>query len=225
MRFVRAAFPLLFLALLVVGVPVNSEAVTILFANMTNEAENPDAIPTTAAGAPRTSFGLATFVLNDAMTALSVEATVVGIDVTGTQSADPNDNLTAAHIHASPTVTPETNAGVVWGFFGQPFNNNNPADGVLTPFASGVGGTFTGTWNAPEGNSTTLAAQLSNILSEHAYINFHTTQFGGGEIRGTLIVSPTQVVPAPASLTLLGVGGVGLLGYGWIHRTRSPRRR
>ena len=36
----------------------------------------------------------------------------------------------------------------------------------------------------PEGNGTTLAAQLTNLTTGHAYINFHTTQFGGGEIRG-----------------------------------------
>jgi len=54
----------------------------------------------------------------------------------------------------------------------------------MTPTAGGVGGTFSGKWDAPEGNNTTLAAQLPNIRAGHAYINFHTTQFGGGEIRG-----------------------------------------
>ena len=43
---------------------------------------------------------------------------------------------------------------------------------------------FSGKWDAPEGNGTTLAAQLSNLREGRAYINFHTTQFGGGEIRG-----------------------------------------
>jgi hypothetical protein len=38
-----------------------------------------------------------------------------------------------------------------------------------------------------EGNNTTLTAQLPNILSGHAYINFHTVQFGGGEIRGNIV--------------------------------------
>jgi len=55
---------------------------------------------------------------------------------------------------------------------------------VVTPFASGVGGTVSGKWDTPEGNATTLDAQLSNLKEGRAYINFHTTQFGGGETRG-----------------------------------------
>jgi hypothetical protein len=52
------------------------------------------------------------------------------------------------------------------------------------------------------GNGTTLAAQLPNILAGRAYINFHTTQYGGGEIRGFL-------APEPGTLALLGLGVVG----------------
>ncbi|HEX7177208.1 MAG TPA: TIGR03118 family protein [Pyrinomonadaceae bacterium] len=153
--------------------------------NLTNAQENPPANPTTSTGAfrPR-SFGTATFSFNNAQTALTVTATVNNIDFTGTQTADNNDNLTNAHIHASATVTPTTNGGVVWGFIGTPFNDNNPNDAVVTPFGSGVGGAFSGKWDAPEGNNTTLAAQLANLLEGRAYINFHTVQFAGGEIRG-----------------------------------------
>jgi len=176
-----------------------AKADVILVATLTNAAENPPTTPTTSGGAPRTSFGFATFDLNNAMTAMTFTATITGIDITGTQSADPNDNLIAAHIHASPTVTPTTNAGVVWGFFGNPFNDNNPNDVVITPFATGVGFTISGKWDAPEGNGTTLAAQLPNILNGHAYINFHTTQFGGGEIRGNIVATPE-----PSTMALLG---------------------
>jgi hypothetical protein len=112
-------------------------------------------------------------------------ATINNIDVNGSQTpGDTNDNLVAAHIHAGASVAPGVNGPVVWGFFGAPFNNNNPADGFLTLTAGGVGGTFNGTWDAPEGNGTTLAAQLTNLRTGKAYINFHTVQFGGGEIRG-----------------------------------------
>jgi hypothetical protein len=72
----------------------------------------------------------------------------------------------------------------VWGFFGSPFNDTTPNDQVVTPLVGGVGGTVSGKWDAPEGNGTTFAAQLTNLKTGHAYINFHTTQFGGGEIRG-----------------------------------------
>ena len=187
----------------------SAKADTILTATLTNGAENPPTFPTTVTGALRTSFGFATFDLNNAMTAMTFTATITGIDINGTQSADTNDNLVAAHIHAGPTVTPTTNGPVVWGFFGSPFNDNNPNDVVITPFASGVGFTISGKWDAPEGNSTTLTAQLSNILSGHAYINFHTTQFGGGEIRGNI-----TSVPEPSTMVLLGLGILAFASFG-----------
>jgi len=159
--------------------------VRLFTVSLTNSQEVPPTTPTTTTGAARpASFGTARFQFNQAQTALTFTATVNNIDVTGSQSADTNDNLVAAHIHAGASVAPGVNGPVVWGFFGSPFNNNNPNDQVNTPFASGVGGTFSGTWDAPEGNGTTLAAQLTNLRTGRAYINFHTTQFTGGEIRG-----------------------------------------
>jgi len=191
--------------LLLVTAPCFSEI--IFTANMNNASEFPATVPTLVGGGPRpASFGTATFVLNDAMTAMTMTASVSNIDFTGNQTADTNDNLTIAHIHASPTASLTTTAGVVWGFIGTPFNDNNPQDVVVTPFVSGVGGTVTAKWDAPEGNNTTLTAQLNNILTGHAYINFHTTQFGGGEIRGFL-----TAVPEPSSLAALGFGAVALL--------------
>uniref|UniRef100_Q01W73 CHRD domain-containing protein n=1 Tax=Solibacter usitatus (strain Ellin6076) TaxID=234267 RepID=Q01W73_SOLUE len=184
-----------------------AQASILLTANLTNAGENPPTHPTLVSGAPRpASFGTATFLINDAMTSMTFTATIFNIDFTGTQSVDTNDNLVAAHIHAAALVTPTTNAPVVWGFFGSPFNDNNPNDVVITPFASGVGGTISGKWDAPEGNGTTLAAQLPNILSGNSYINFHTNQFGGGEIRGALVVAPE-----PATCWLIGGAAVALM--------------
>jgi hypothetical protein len=209
----------LLLASLVVLFAGNSaQADTILFANLTNSQEVPPATPTTTStGNPRpTSFGSATFVLNEAMTAMTFSSTIFNIDFTSGQTPDLNDNLIAAHIHASPTVTPTTIAPVVWGFFGTPFNDNNPNDVVTTPFSTGVGGTISGKWDVPEGNNTTLSAQLPNILAGRSYINFHTTQFPGGEVRGAI-----AVVPEPSALVLFSIGAVGLLGLGWLTRHRQ----
>lgn len=184
----------------------SASADTHLFANLTNAQENPPATPTTGTGSPRsTSFGTATFALNNAMTAMTFSATIFNIDFTGTQTTDVNDNLTAAHIHAGPAVTPTTNGPVVWGFLGSPLNDNNPNDVVMMPFSTGVGGMISGKWDAPEGNNTTLAAQLPNILSGRSYINFHTTQFSGGEVRGAI-----NAVPEPSSWLLFGTGVLAL---------------
>jgi hypothetical protein len=181
-----------------------SKADITLTADITNGQEPGNLMPTNTDGSPRASSGAASFVLNDAMTSMTFTATVMGLDFTGAQTPnEPNDNLTAAHIHISDSLTfmpPET-AGVRWGFFGAPFNDNNPDDHVFTPLTTGVGGTVSGKWDAPEGNNTTLAPWIDDILAGRAYINFHTTQFGGGEIRGAL-----TVIPEPSTIALMAFG-------------------
>jgi hypothetical protein len=159
---------------------------------------------TSTGGARPVSFGSATFVLDDARTSFIFSGTIHNIDITGVQTADSNDNLVAAHIH---NAAAGMNGGVRWGFLGNPFNDNNPNDFALTPFASGVGGTFTGKWDLPEGNNTTLTAQVPNILADLTYINFHTVQFAAGEIRGQI----TRVPDSGSTFALLGCVLMGLL--------------
>jgi hypothetical protein len=205
------------LALLLLGAVTAPASAAIVFtADLTNGQETTPAFPlTTSTGAPRpVSFGTASFTLNDAQTALSMSVSVFNIDITGSQTTDVNDNLVAAHIHAP--APPGVNGPVVWGFFGTPDNDNNPDNLVIAPFATDVGGVFTSVWNAPEGNGgTTLLAQLPNLLSGLAYLNFHTVQFPGGEIRGQI-----NPVPEPSTLLLLGAA----CAIGLSRRLRISRR-
>jgi hypothetical protein len=181
-----------------INAPVTGTGGTITGqASLTHSQETTQGTLTTSTGNPRPeSKGTATFSLNAARTALMFTATIYNIDVTGTQTpGDNNDNLVAAHIHVG--ALPGSNAPVRWGFFGMPDNDISPKNTTLTPFASGVGGTFAGTWDLPEGNAgTTLTDNLPAILNGLAYINLHTVQFGGGEIRGqiNMIGEGTQTV-------------------------------
>jgi len=198
---------------------LSAQPVTFI-ANLTNGQEIPPTNPTTVTGAPRTSFGTAMFTLNAAHTQLAFQATVWGIDFTGSQSTDPNDDLRNAHIHSGPNAPGSgLNNPVAWGFHGMPFNDlflddantiPNPLTDDCTAFASGVGGMCSGVWNLLEGNGTTLQAQLPNILAGNAYINFHTAQFPGGEIRGYLTSTPE---PSSYALLATGLGALGALGW------------
>ena len=51
------------------------------------------------------------------------------------------------------------------------------------------------------------AAFITGLLSGQTYLNIHTSQFPGGEIRGQL-----QAVPEPASVLLLSTGIMGIAG-------------
>lgn len=193
------------LALALLPVGSSARADTMFFATINSAQE----VPTN----PSTATGFATFNLNDAGTAFTYSATIFGLDFTGMQTPATADNLMAAHIHAP--APPGVNAGVVFGFFGMPFNDNMPNDVVVTPFATGVGGTITGKWDTPEGNGTTLTAQLPNILAERSYINFHTMAFPGGEIRGQIVQG---IIPEPSTYILFALGGAGLALTWWRKR-------
>jgi hypothetical protein len=118
---------------------------------------------------------------------------------------------TAAHIHCC--VAQGGNAGVA------------TITPTFTGFPSGVtSGTYThlfdltasGTYNpafiALEGSTVAgaEAALLTGLASNQTYLNIHTTNFGGGEIRAFL------AAPEPGTIWLAGAVLAGL----WIRRKR-----
>ncbi len=71
--------------------------------------------------------------------------------------------------------------------------------------------TMASTWNsayitANGGTPAGAEAAFAQAVSEgRSYLNIHSSTFGGGEIRGFL------VVPEPGTAALLALGGMGIL--------------
>ena len=180
-----------------------AEAVTKFQAIIENEQEvaNPP-VPEQGTG------GMGVFELNDAMTALSYDITLFGLDIDGLQTpGNANDNANRFHIHAGPAGT---NGGIQ---FGMKDPNHDTDDLVINP----VTGRITGVWDGTEGNGTTLAAQLANLLNNGLYFNVHTTDYPGGEVRGQIIRIPE---PVACVLGLLSLGALQL-----ARRHLAKRRR
>jgi len=167
-------------------------AAPILFtANLNAANENP---ATASAGT-----GFATVTIDTVAQTMEVNVTFQNL----------TSGVTAAHIHCC--VAPGGNVGVA---------TTTP---TFTGFPSGVtSGTYDNVFDMTQAGSynpafVTANGSLSNaeavlfagIAAGNAYLNIHTTNFGGGEIRGFL--SPQ--VPEPATLGLVGLTLAGLLAF------------
>jgi hypothetical protein len=90
---------------------------------------------------------------------------------------------TASHIH---TGAPGTNGPVTFPFSGVPAATSG---------------------SIPEQTFAINAAQVAALLSGGMYMNVHTANFPGGEIRGQLTVAS---VPEPMTVVFIGIGLGGL---------------
>ena len=192
------------LSLVVAGITMSTQANVFQYAvTLDGPSESPvNASPGT---------GSATVGYDDSLHTLTLSLTFSGL--TGT--------TTASHIHAATAVALTGTAGVA----------------TTTPTLAGFPlGVSSGTYNnvldltlassynpayVTANGGTTASAEValaSAMAAGKAYLNIHSTAFGGGEIRGFL-----TPVPEPSSLALLGLGGLALAGRAWSRRRRANK--
>jgi CHRD domain/PEP-CTERM motif len=125
--------------------------------------------------------------------------------------------LNAAQTQLSFSVTYQNLIGTITGahFHDNVFGVRGPLEHEaditgVTP----VSGTLTGVWSSTDPTTPLTPGLVGDMFAGKMYIDLHTTAFPMGEIRGQL-----QSVPEPASLTLLGLGTLGLAGYcAWLRK-------
>jgi hypothetical protein len=143
--------------------------------------------------------GSATVIIDDVLNTLSLSVSFSGL--TGT--------TTASHIHCCTTLAGAGTAGVATTtptFLGFPLGVTSGSYSVV------LDETLAGSWNpayitANGGTpATAFAAMLAGINAGKAYLNIHTSTFGGGEIRGFLVPVPE------ASSWAMMLGGLAAVG-------------
>ena len=87
--------------------------------------------------------------------------------------------------------------------------------------SAGVDLGIPGPWSSPYvgTNVAVDAAQEANLLAGDWYVNIHTSNFTGGEIRGQVLVAP---IPEPTSVALAAAAILSLVG---LPRVGLARRR
>ncbi|MCA9194476.1 MAG: CHRD domain-containing protein [Planctomycetales bacterium] len=115
-------------------------------------------------------------------------------------------NVTNSHIHARTATPFSGTAGVATQL---PTFTGFPAGGTSgtydNTFDMSLAASFNGAYVTANGGTpgTAFSALMQDALNGQAYLNIHSSQFGGGEIRGFL-----TAVPEPSSLLMLSMVAV-----------------
>jgi len=151
-----------------------------------------------AAGATGTGSILVTF--DDVASTMRVQATFSGL----------SGNTTVAHIHCCTAIPGTGTAGVasaVPTFPGFPVGVQ--AGSYDSTFDMTLGASYRPAFVTASGGTPLSAfdALVAGSFAGSAYLNVHSSTFGGGEIRAFL-----TPIPVPASALLFGAGLLGMAG-------------
>jgi len=182
----------LFLAAVLASASAAQATITVYNATLNGPNESP---PNASPGT-----GTATVTIDDVLNTMRVQVSFSGL----------TSGTTASHIHAA-TPTPFTGtAGVATTtptFPGFPLGvTAGTYDNLFDLLAAS---TYNSAFVTANGGTTASAeaALLAAIAQGRAYLNIHTSNFTGGEIRGFLVAVPE---PASWALMLLGFGATGI---------------
>ena len=160
-------------------------------------------------GSPGTGFAQVT--IDTAANTMDVMVTFSGL----------TSGTTASHIHCCTALPGTGTAGVattVPTFTGFPLGvmsgtydhtfDMSLASSYNPVFVTNNGGTV----------ASAEAALLAGLSAGDAYLNIHTTNFGGGEIRGFLTAVPE---PSTWAMMILGFAGIGFMAYRRSRKTAT----